>query len=79
MVWEFEKFKGDTSIYATCPKCGFRHNPSEMVRDDDGKWNTEIHYQYKYCPMCGEYLYVAGEEISVTWDERDIYDLYNVE
>ena len=57
MIWQYEKFKGDSAIYAFCPKCNFRHDPSDMEKDEYGKWNTVIKYQYNYCPICGEYLY----------------------
>lgn len=72
MKWHFEKFKGDMSVYAFCPKCGFSHNPSTLNRD----MTTTITKQYRYCPMCGEYLYVEGEEIDVIWNQRHILELY---
>lgn len=75
MVWKYEKFKGDMAIYAFCPKCEFYHCPS--------KWNTqtretELLYQYNYCPICGEYLNDKNFEngVSVIWNERDIVELY---
>ena len=39
---------------------------------------SEITYQYNYCPMCGEYLYDENAEngIEITWNERDIVELY---
>lgn len=78
MVWAYEKFRGDAAIYAFCPKCGFHHNPSRMVTDDEGKWTTEIQYQYNYCPICGEYLNDENFEsgVEVIWNERDIIELY---
>lgn len=80
MIWEYERFRGDAAIYAFCPKCGFHHNPSRMVTDEDGKWTTEIQYQYNYCPLCGEYLHNENFEngVEVTWNERDILELYEV-
>lgn len=80
MIWEYERFRGDAAIYAFCPKCGFHHNPSRMVTDEDGKWITEIQYQYNYCPLCGEYLHNENFEngVEVTWNERDILELYEV-
>lgn len=79
MVWEYERFRGDAAIYAFCPKCQFYHNPSRMTTDEDGKWTSEILYQYNYCPMCGEYLYDDNEEVEITLDERDIMDLYGID
>lgn len=74
MQWIFEKFKGDMAVYAICPKCNFRHSPSTISSDME----TTITHQYRYCPMCGEYLYVAGENIDVIWNQRDIMDLLKV-
>lgn len=71
MSWQFEKFKGDMAIYAICPKCGFYHSPSTTNRD----MTTTITDQYRFCPMCGEYLYVEGENIDVIWNQRHISDL----
>ena len=75
MVWKYEKFKGDMAIYAFCPKCGFRHNPS--------RWNTqtgesELLYQYNYCPICDEHLNDENFEngVGIVWNERDIIELY---
>lgn len=75
-VWKYEKFKGDAAIYAFCPKCGFHHNPSRMEQDENGRWSTEIKFQYKYCPMCAEPLFDKSGEVDVIWDERDITELY---
>lgn len=80
MTWTYEKFRGDAAIYAFCPKCGFHHNPSRMEMED-GKFTTNILYQYNYCPICGEYLYdknAVDDGFEVTWDERDILELYNL-
>lgn len=80
MIWLYEKFRGDAAIYAFCPKCGFHHSPSRMVTDENGKWTSEIQYQYNYCPICGKYLYdknAVDDGFEVTWDERDILELYN--
>lgn len=77
MVWQYEKFKGDGAVYAFCPKCNFRHNPS---RKDFGTFELSISYQYNYCPIYGEYLYDADAEengFEVTWDQRDITELYD--
>lgn len=81
MVWKYEKFRGDAAIYAFCPKCKFRHNPSQMVTGEDGEWTTEIQYQYNYCPICGEYLHDENFEnsVEVIWNERDIMELYKTE
>ena len=76
MVWKYEKFKGDAAIYAFCPKCGFHHNTSRLV---PGTFGTEISYQYNYCPKCGEYLYNDDNNVQVTWNERDIIELYKEE
>lgn len=73
MVWKHEKFKGDTAIYAFCPKCGFRHNPSKI---DMKTLSSEIMFQWSYCPECGEYLYNESENVEVIWNERDISELY---
>lgn len=75
MIWKYEKFKGDGAIYAFCPKCGFHHNPSRLNSET---MKSEITYQYNYCPMCGEYLYDENAEngIEITWNERDIVELY---
>ena len=70
MKWHFEKFIGDGAIYAICPKCGFYHNASVY---HNGQFI--IAKQYNYCPMCGEYLYVASNNIGVVWNERDIDEL----
>lgn len=71
MNWTFEKFQGDMAVYAICPKCGFYHNPSTLNRD----MTTTITSQYKFCPMCGEYLYVEGDEVYVIWNQRNIIEL----
>lgn len=78
MVWKYERFRGDAAIYAFCPKCNFHHNPSSLVRDEDGNFTTDIKYQYNYCPICGEYLYDDKEIVDVVWKERDIEELYNI-
>ena len=78
MIWTYEKFRGDAAIYAFCPKCGFHHNPSKMVTDEDGKWTSEVQYQYNYCPMCGERLYDENDAIEVIWNERNIEELYDI-
>lgn len=31
---------------------------------------------FKYCPMCGEYLYDDSESANVVWNERDVSELY---
>ena len=79
MIWEYEKFRGDAAIYAFCPKCKFRHNPSRVVKNDEGKLSAEIFYQYNYCPICGEYLYdekAETELVDIIWNERDVTELY---
>lgn len=76
MTWKYEKFRGDAAIYAFCPECGFYHNPSQLVQNENGKWTTEVQYQYNFCPMCGEYLYSSENDIDVIWNERSIEELY---
>ena len=78
MVWTYEKFKGDAAIYAFCPKCNFHHCPSEMSFET---WESDILYQYNYCPMCAEYLYDENfvHGVEVIWKERDIMELYDEE
>lgn len=76
MKWKYERFIHDASIYAFCPKCGFMYNPSEY---DPKTMKTELIMQYKYCPMCGKYLYDDSEEVDVTWKERDISEVYEPE
>lgn len=73
MKWIFEKFKGDLAVYAFCPKCNFRHNPSRVTPKT---MEVEIVCQYKYCPMCGEYLYDDRDNLDVIWNERDVTELY---
>ena len=72
MKWTFEKFSGDMAIYAICPMCGFHHDVSTLHRD----MTTTITHQYKFCPMCGEYLYDDADDISVIWNQRFITELY---
>lgn len=75
MEWKFEKFSGDLAIYAFCHKCGFHYNPSTVQPD----WTVTITSLYRYCPMCGEYLYVEDETVDVVWDKRSIIDLFKKE
>lgn len=72
MQWIFEKFKGNMAIYSICPKCGFMHNSSTL---NHKTMESSISNQYKYCPMCGEYLYDERADIEVIWNERSIIDL----
>lgn len=75
MKWQFEKFKDDIAIYAVCPKCGFYHSPSTLNRD----MTVTITHQYKFCPMCAEYLYVEGDAIEVIVNQRYEYEeVYNI-
>lgn len=74
MVWKYEKFKGDGAIYAFCPKCNFHHNPSEY---NIKTGQTDVIYQYNYCPMCAEPLYDENGEIEIIWNERNIAELYS--
>lgn len=76
MVWKYEKFKGDLAIYAFCPKCGFHHCPS---RFDSKTMESDIAYQYNYCPICGEYLYNSNPDVDVIWNERNITELWEME
>lgn len=59
--WVFTKYKGDRAIYAVCPHCNFRYNPSVLNEN----LNPVISSVFKYCPMCAEYLYVTPENIKV--------------
>lgn len=72
MKWIFEKFKGDMAVYTICPKCGFHHSPSRT----DANIEITITNQYKYCPMCGEYLHTGGEGVDVIWNQRHISKLF---
>lgn len=74
MTWQYEKFKDDGAIYAICPQCNFRHNPS---RFDAATMQSRVVYQYLYCPMCGAYLYDAKAEtdgIEVKWNEHSLFE-----
>ena len=71
--WKYEKFKGDGAIYAFCPNCNFHYNPSRL---NTKTMQCELVFQYNYCPMCGEYLYDDSKNVNVTWNERDISELY---
>lgn len=73
--WIFEKFKGDMAIYAICPKCGYRYSCSS----ESDFASIEIDRQFKYCPMCGKYLFDERSEIEVIWNKRDIVALYEME
>lgn len=53
MTWRYIKYSRDVAIYACCPNCGFKHNPS-LYSWATGK--TIVIKQFNYCPMCGEYL-----------------------
>ena len=59
--WAFTMCKGDRAIYAVCPHCNFRYNPSVL----DESLNPVIPSVFKYCPMCAEYLYITPENIKV--------------
>lgn len=72
MKWRFEKFQGNMAIYAICPECGFMHNPSSCDRKT---FKPSITTQYKYCPMCGNYLYDESDELDVIWNERNMQEL----
>lgn len=76
MVWKFEKFKGDMTIYAQCPRCNFRYGASTF---NYKTMETTITKEYNYCPMCGEYLCDDSESVNVIWNERDIDELYKIE
>ena len=73
-IWKYEKFKGDSAIYAFCPKCNFHYNPSRW----NNKTGIELAFQYKYCPNCGEYLFDDSENVNVIWNDRDIKELYDL-
>ena len=49
------------------------NNPSRL---NTQTMQSELVIQYKYCPMCGEYLYNGNENVDVVWNERDISELY---
>lgn len=53
MEWDYIKYPRDVAVYAICPRCGFKHNPS-FYNWATGK--TTIVRQFNYCPLCGEYL-----------------------
>lgn len=53
MEWDYIKYPRDVAIYAICPRCGFKHNPS-FYNWATGK--TTIIRQFNYCPICGEHL-----------------------
>ena len=80
MSWEFEKFKGDLSIYCICPQCKFKHNVSLV----DDKLNITIDPDkvYNYCPICGEKHRGEGkypEDVYIAWNSRSVEDLYDDE
>lgn len=71
MEWHFEKFKGDSAIYAICPKCGFAHNVSYVVLPLEVRINPQM--IYNFCPNCGEEdtSNHYEENKDVTWNKRD--------
>lgn len=72
MKWIYEKFKGDPVTYAICPKCNFYYNASKL---NNKTLKYEINQEYKYCPMCREYLYIDSK-IKIIRNKRNIMDLY---
>jgi len=50
-----------------------KYEPVEMVTRKTFK--PSITSQYKYCPMCGNYLYDASDEVDVIWNERNMQEL----
>lgn len=72
MYWIFEKVRGDMAIYGICPKCGFYYVAgSAFEKNRIG--------QYRYCPMCGEYLFNNTTKFAVIWDKRDIMDFRKID
>jgi rubredoxin len=82
--WIFEKFIGNMAIYQICPHCGYMHEAGSQKRDFDNEGNVTkaefaIASQYRYCPMCGKYLYNGSGELNVVWNERKFMDLMEEE
>ena len=71
MYWIFEKVRGDQAIYGICPKCEFHYAAGEASKKRVG--------QYRYCPMCGEYLFNNNTDIKIIWDKRDLMDFHRID
>ena len=76
MQWIYEKFKGNMAIYAFCPVCRYSTDQSKF---DHHSGNYIITNPFTFCPMCGEFLYDAGDECNVIWNERDIVEYFEDE
>ena len=71
MKWYFEKFKGDMTIYAICPECGFEHAVSYI--DFDMSIKIDPDKIYNYCPICGtkdETNHSEASRHDVVWNQR---------
>jgi hypothetical protein len=69
MRWRIEKFEGDMAIYAFCPKCNFHDSIGDTI-------SNEV-FLYRYCPMCGEYLYIKDKKLEIdAYNERNVSELY---
>ena len=74
MFWDYVKYPRDVAIYAICPRCGFKHNPSFY------NWATgraTIVRQFNYCPICGEYLrdpilFTRGNTKVINYETKEI-------
>jgi hypothetical protein len=82
--WIFEKFIGNMVIYQICPYCGYMHDACSQKRVFDNEGNIikvefVITSQYRYCPMCGKYLYNDSGELNVIWNKRKFMDLMEEE
>ena len=71
MQWRFEKFKGDSAIYAICPRCGFYHNVSYVAFPFEIRINPQM--IYNFCPNCGkeDTSNHYEENKDIIWNERD--------
>jgi hypothetical protein len=74
MEWDYIKYPRDVAIYAMCPRCGFKHNPS-FYNWATGK--TIIIRQFNYCPICGEYLrdpilFTRGNTKVINYETKEI-------
>ena len=75
MNWVYEKFKGDMAIYSICPKCNFVHQCGEV---DFKTGEYKVNDQYVFCPLCGTFLYDENESPDVSYNTRDMSELYKM-